>query len=219
MHQQEPLLPRLLSLGKFQLFLSAHIITLDDDSLARADREYVDSFSQSKPSSSYVLASDPSEADLNLLGSESDDTSSSENSQINKEVFVIDARSSGALSVHAKSYLSPNRNQRQRVHFEKKEKAVEKPSEFAVPRKTKRSRRSREPKTSASSSLRAEVEANQGLWNLQERSEVTGSFDCSKPEEPRIIVVQKGRALPEGLASLGAKALHIKAWISSLNEW
>ncbi|PPQ83356.1 hypothetical protein CVT26_015166, partial [Gymnopilus dilepis] len=204
--------------SKFQLFRSAHVITLDDNVLSQADREYVDSFSQSKSSSSYIHEPDYSEEDSSASTSELSETTCSEDSQSEKEVFIIDAHSSGAFSVHAQRHIAPNRNQRRRVHFEKKGKAVEDHSEPKLTRRIKRQRRLRGQEPTSSNSNQAEAELTAEARNRDDTSEVTGSFDCSQPGEPRIIVVRKGRALPDGFASLGAKALHIKAQIASLNQ-
>ncbi|PPQ78134.1 hypothetical protein CVT26_007526 [Gymnopilus dilepis] len=204
--------------NKFQLFRSAHVITLNEDVLSQADRDYVDSFSQSKSSSSYIPESNLSELNSNMSMSEASETSCSEDSLINKEVFVIDARSTGAFSAHAQRHVAPNRNQRRRVHFEKKGKAVESPSEPRITRKARRVRRSQKLKLDPSNSNQAEARPFVEERSRDETSEVTGSLDCSKPGKPRIIVVRKGRALPDGFASLGARALHIKAQVSSLNQ-
>lgn len=115
-------------------------------------------------------------------------------SRLAKEANIVDAETTGALALHAMTSIQNNRNTRRRQLFEGKGKSREKIiPESELPRKIRRtSLKSRDNLTPPT------VEASSNGGNSD------------------IFIARKGRALPEGLGSLGTRALHIKAKVHSV---
>lgn len=177
--------------GRFEALRSANqiLVELDPDLEDEMDREYIAMVVQSKPSSSTYNSSDESLAA--------------------KEVHLVDAGQTGARALHASSEVGPNRNQRRRVYFEKKSESKGKEREIEDPPSIPRAIRRKQYK---SRERIPSVEPSKSSSNPPLKT------DEEAINTPTIVVAPKGRALPEGLGSLGSRALHIKAQVHSLED-
>ena len=177
--------------GRFEALRSANqiLVELDPDLEDEMNREYIAMIVQSKPSSSAYNSSDESIT--------------------TKEVHLVDANQTGAHALHASNKIGPNRNQRRCIYFEKKsenkgkEREIEDPP--LVPRAIHRRQYTSRERIPSVDSVKTSPDSPS---KLDEESETT----------PTMVVATKGRALPEGLGSLGSRALHIKAQVHSLNN-
>lgn len=116
---------------------------------------------------------------------------SSEPSTSTKEAHIIDAQSTGASALHATLNYSDNQNSRCRMKFEKKGKSPEKLAN-EVPRHVRRT-------------------------EFKSRTQIPVPDSTLNPPKDAIYIAKKGRALLEGLGSLGSRALHIKARVHSMD--
>jgi len=177
--------------GRFEALRSANqiLVELDPDLEDEMNREYIAMIVQSKPSSSTYNSSDESITA--------------------KEVHLVDAGQTGARALHASNKVGPNRNQRRRVYFEKKSENKGKEREVEdlprVPHATRRRQYKSKERIPPVDSIKPSPDSPP---RPEEESKAT----------PDIVVATKGRALPEGLGSLGSRALHIKAQVHSLDN-
>ncbi|KAG6905492.1 hypothetical protein DXG01_002407, partial [Tephrocybe rancida] len=189
--------------GRWRVMRDANMIyvELDPEEEAACDREYLAMLAEIDVSSSAYL-SDSAEC----LTSESE----AEEELLAKEVFTVDARATGAFALHARSIFVENCNTRHRQMFEAKRKGKEalKTSPHVLPRKICRKGKGEvveEMSESADSSAAYVFSAE------------TGSAANTSKSVPMVVPTTKVRSYPEGYGSLGARALHMKVHIGSLD--
>lgn len=185
--------------GKWDVLRNANLIHVDmeESDWTEDERLYLAMLAETKDTISAYMSD--SESSKSSGTTDSQTSKSSINSAAErKEIFTVDAISTGAFALHAKRpHYADNRNSRRRARFESKGKTKDTKVSNEMPRKVFRRHERRTRKT--------------GEGVLLNRASYS-------PLTSRVIPAVKGRSYPDGYGSLGTRALHMKAFVSDLGQ-